>query len=215
MYQAGSPDLGPGQRACHHQPQGGAPGGGLRRARLHQPTVGSKKLEYGLRGPEYGSNRVLIWNNMVFYICLTADSTKLEYGFRVIYGGVPSFFLLFWDSGWSYSHFLASTVLRVWGGTVSVGGFQSWVQRCSLSRHAGCWNFFGAGGRCFVSGVDLSPPCIYVHKKYKCMYIEVHICMYNLKALGLAELACLRRASNTIPVLAGCSPWICRASLRK
>ena len=35
---------------------------------IHGPTVDSKKLEYGCWGPEYGSNRVLIWNYMVEYL---------------------------------------------------------------------------------------------------------------------------------------------------
>ena len=40
----------------------------------------------------------------------TVDSKKIEYGFRVIYGGVPSF-LRFRIRGWSYSNFLASIAI--------------------------------------------------------------------------------------------------------
>ena len=39
----------------------------------------------------------------------SVDARKLEYGFRVIFGGAPSF-SCFGIRGWSYSNFLASTV---------------------------------------------------------------------------------------------------------
>ena len=48
-------------------------------------------------------------NSKVLTLSPTVDSKTLDYGFGVIYGGVPSFFC-FGIRGWSYSKLLASTV---------------------------------------------------------------------------------------------------------